>query len=87
MPGIFTVIASIILFYIGLVNIRGFEGAVYGILAFNLSSISCYSKKINIWYELAINLFPSICFVQESCGIVEYGMQLNQFYQSIGWKG
>ncbi len=35
-PGILTVIAAIILFYIGFVNIRGFEGAAYGILAFFL---------------------------------------------------
>ncbi|MGE8082158.1 YesK family protein [Peribacillus loiseleuriae] len=35
-PGILTVIAAIILFYIGFVKIRGFEGAGYGILAFFL---------------------------------------------------
>lgn len=35
-PGITTVIAAIVLFYIGFVNIRGFEGAAYGILAFFL---------------------------------------------------
>lgn len=35
-PGIVTVLAAIILFYIGFVNIRGFEGAAYGILAFFL---------------------------------------------------
>lgn len=35
-PGILTVIAAIVLFYIGFVNIRGFEGAAYGILAFFL---------------------------------------------------
>ncbi|MGW8428243.1 hypothetical protein ACWGJQ_22605 [Peribacillus simplex] len=33
LPGILTVITSIILFYIGFGNIRGFEGAGYGILA------------------------------------------------------
>lgn len=32
-PGVLTVIAAIILFYIGYVNIRGFEGAAYGLLA------------------------------------------------------
>ncbi|MFB7642810.1 YesK family protein [Peribacillus butanolivorans] len=32
-PGVLTVIAAIILFYIGYVNIRGFEGAAYGILS------------------------------------------------------
>ncbi|CAH0267357.1 hypothetical protein SRABI133_03564 [Peribacillus simplex] len=36
LPGILTVVTSIILFYIGFVNIRGFEGAGYGILAFFL---------------------------------------------------
>lgn len=35
-PGILTVIAAIVLFYIGFVNIRGFEGAAYGIFAFFL---------------------------------------------------
>jgi hypothetical protein len=35
-PGITTVIAAIVLFYIGFENIRGFEGAAYGILAFFL---------------------------------------------------
>lgn len=33
LPAVFTVIASIILFYIGFVNVRGFEGAAYGILS------------------------------------------------------
>ncbi|MDO7485032.1 YesK family protein [Peribacillus frigoritolerans] len=36
LPGILTFITSIILVYIGFVNIRGFEGAGYGILAFLL---------------------------------------------------
>ncbi|MBT2665690.1 hypothetical protein J7J00_09285 [Bacillus sp. ISL-4] len=36
LPAILTVITSIILFYIGFANIRGFEGAGYGILAFFL---------------------------------------------------
>ncbi|WP_245183619.1 YesK family protein [Lentibacillus salicampi] len=35
-PGVLTVIAALILFYIGFVNIRGFEGGAYGILAFFL---------------------------------------------------
>ncbi|MBM7601022.1 hypothetical protein JOC34_003443 [Virgibacillus halotolerans] len=46
MPGIFTVIASIILFYIGLVNIRGFEGSAYGILAFYLIVLAVVSLVI-----------------------------------------
>ncbi|MEJ9230831.1 hypothetical protein LAV79_15360 [Peribacillus butanolivorans] len=32
-PGVLTVIVAIILFYIGFVNIRGFEGAAYGFLS------------------------------------------------------
>ncbi|MDP1419544.1 YesK family protein [Peribacillus simplex] len=36
LPSILTVIASFILFYMGFVNIKGFEGAGYGILAFFL---------------------------------------------------
>lgn len=36
LPGIFLIIAAAILFYIGFVNIRGFEGGAYGILSFFL---------------------------------------------------
>ncbi|WP_233260493.1 YesK family protein [Paenisporosarcina sp. OV554] len=36
LPGILAIIAAAILFYIGFVNIRGFEGAGYGILSFFL---------------------------------------------------
>lgn len=32
-PGVVTAIAAIILFYIGYVEIRGFEGAAYGFLS------------------------------------------------------
>ena len=35
-PGILTVLAAIILSYIGFVNIRGFKGGAYGILSFYL---------------------------------------------------
>ncbi|TDV96879.1 YesK family protein [Pseudobacillus badius] len=35
-PGVLTIAAAVILFYIGFVNSRGFEGAAYGILAFFL---------------------------------------------------
>lgn len=35
-PGVLTIATAVILFYIGFVNIRGFEGAAYGILAFFL---------------------------------------------------
>ncbi|WP_281658121.1 YesK family protein [Halobacillus sp. Cin3] len=34
LPGALLSIAALILFYIGFVNIRGFEGAAYGILCF-----------------------------------------------------
>ncbi|WP_163527839.1 YesK family protein [Halobacillus ihumii] len=45
-PSILTVIAAIILFYIGFVNIRGFEGAAYGILAFSLIGFAIVSFVI-----------------------------------------
>ncbi len=45
-PSILTVIAAIILFYIGFVNIRGFEGASYGILAFSLIGFAIVSFVI-----------------------------------------
>ncbi|UOQ49790.1 hypothetical protein MUN88_06870 [Gracilibacillus caseinilyticus] len=38
-----TVIAAVILFYIGFVKIRGFEGAAYGILAFFLMGVAIVS--------------------------------------------
>ncbi|RWZ54490.1 hypothetical protein EQV77_14560 [Halobacillus fulvus] len=37
LPGSFLMISAAILFYIGYVNIRGFEGAAYGILSFFLT--------------------------------------------------
>ena len=33
LPGVLTVIIAIVLFYVSFVNIRGFEGAVYGIFS------------------------------------------------------
>lgn len=36
LPGALAVIAAIVLFYIGFVNVRGFEGAAYGFLSFFL---------------------------------------------------
>ncbi|MFG6150509.1 hypothetical protein [Halobacillus sp. B23F22_1] len=35
-PGLLTAVAALILFYIGFVQIRGFEGGAYGLLAFFL---------------------------------------------------
>lgn len=35
-PGVLTLIAAVVLFYIGFVNVRGFEGIAYGILSFFL---------------------------------------------------
>ncbi|MEC0666262.1 YesK family protein [Priestia flexa] len=35
-PGIIGIVGAILLFYIGFVNIRGFEGIAYGILSFFL---------------------------------------------------
>ncbi|MFE5431140.1 YesK family protein [Peribacillus simplex] len=48
LPGILTVITSIILFYIGFGNIRGFEGAGYGILAFFLLPFAIAASIIAI---------------------------------------
>ncbi|UJL45179.1 hypothetical protein KFZ58_12235 [Virgibacillus sp. NKC19-16] len=52
LPGSFATIATIILFYIGFVNIRGFEGGAYGILAFFLVVFSIISfitgKKVTV---------------------------------------
>ncbi|WP_163580533.1 YesK family protein [Gracilibacillus saliphilus] len=43
LPGIITIIAAVVLFYIGFVNIRGFEGAAYGFLGFFLGMFSIVS--------------------------------------------
>ncbi|WP_018930719.1 hypothetical protein [Gracilibacillus lacisalsi] len=43
LPGIITIIAAVVLFYIGFVNIRGFEGASYGFLGFFLGMFSIVS--------------------------------------------
>lgn len=52
LPGLITIIAAAILFYIGFVNIRGFEGGAYGILSFFLIIFSIISffigKRVNI---------------------------------------
>lgn len=40
LPGILTIVIAIVLFYIGFINVRGFEGAAYGFLAFFLSGFS-----------------------------------------------
>lgn len=42
-PGMLTLIAVIILCYIGFVRVRGFEGAAYGILAFFLITFATIS--------------------------------------------
>ncbi|WP_308430715.1 hypothetical protein [Lentibacillus kapialis] len=42
-PGILAIIAAVVLFYIGFVNIRGFEGGAYGILAFFLMCFAIVS--------------------------------------------
>ncbi|WP_347860824.1 YesK family protein [Salimicrobium sp. PL1-032A] len=46
LPGGLLTIAAVILFYIGFVNIRGFEGAAYGILCFFLILFSITSFAI-----------------------------------------
>ncbi|MEV9639562.1 hypothetical protein ABZ756_02540 [Mammaliicoccus sciuri] len=46
LPGILTAITAIVLFYIGFVNIKGFEGAAYGFLAFFLISFAAISFEM-----------------------------------------
>ncbi|WP_208586162.1 YesK family protein [Gracilibacillus suaedae] len=43
LPGFIAIVVAIILFYIGFVNIRGFEGGAYGILGFFLGIFSIIS--------------------------------------------
>ncbi|MCP3027832.1 hypothetical protein [Halobacillus sp. A5] len=43
LPGILTIFTAFVLGYIGFVNIRGFEGGAYGILAFFLVMFSIVS--------------------------------------------
>lgn len=42
-PGILSIISAMVLFYIGFVGIRGFEGAAYGFVAFFLVLFSIAS--------------------------------------------
>lgn len=42
-PGILAMIAALILFYVGFVTIRGFEGGAFGILSFILFIFSVIS--------------------------------------------
>ncbi|NIK11653.1 YesK family protein [Alkalibacillus almallahensis] len=46
LPGILLIIAAAILFYIGFVHIRGFEGAAYGFLSFFLIIFAMISFTI-----------------------------------------
>lgn len=46
LPGILSIIAAAILFYIGFANIRGFEGGAYGILSFFLIIFAIISFSI-----------------------------------------
>ncbi|MGE7121182.1 YesK family protein [Peribacillus sp. NPDC046944] len=43
LPGGLGIISALILFYIGFVHIRGFEGAAYGLLSFFLILFACIS--------------------------------------------
>ncbi|SFL98653.1 YesK-like protein [Gracilibacillus orientalis] len=58
LPGIIAIIVAVILFYIGIVNIRGFEGGAYAILGFFLTIFSIISfatvaqKKNNQRYNI-----------------------------------
>ncbi|MET3683180.1 Zn-dependent protease with chaperone function [Alkalibacillus flavidus] len=46
LPGILLIIAAVVLFYIGFVTIRGFEGAAYGLLSFLLIIFAFFSFAI-----------------------------------------
>ena len=46
LPGFLALIASVVLFYVGFVNIRGFEGGAYGILSIILFVFSVLSFVI-----------------------------------------
>lgn len=48
LPGVISIILSFILLYIGLVNVRGFEGAAYGFLAFFLLFYSAFALTVAI---------------------------------------
>ncbi|WP_181350025.1 YesK family protein [Thalassobacillus sp. CUG 92003] len=48
LPGCLLTIGAVILFYIGFVNIRGFEGAAYGILSFLLILFAITSFAIGL---------------------------------------
>ncbi|MGE7603298.1 YesK family protein [Peribacillus sp. NPDC097675] len=47
LPGTIAVISALILFYISIVYIRGFEGAAYGILSFFLILVAAISFMIS----------------------------------------
>jgi hypothetical protein len=46
LPGILLITFSLVVFYIGFVHIRGFEGALYGILSFFLIMFALISMVI-----------------------------------------
>jgi hypothetical protein len=46
LPGIIAIIVAVILFYIGFVKIRGFEGGAYGIVSLHLFIFSIISFVI-----------------------------------------
>ncbi|WP_000979292.1 MULTISPECIES: YesK family protein [Bacillus cereus group] len=52
LPGLITIMAAAILFYIGFVSVRGFEGGAYGILSVFLIIVSIVSffigKRVNV---------------------------------------
>lgn len=47
LPGTVAIISALILFYISMVYIRGFEGAAYGIFSFFLILVACVSFMIS----------------------------------------
>lgn len=52
LPGILLIITAVILFYIGFVNIKGFEGGAYGILSFFLIIFAIISNLYQLFLSL-----------------------------------
>ncbi|WP_082232042.1 YesK family protein [Halobacillus massiliensis] len=55
LPSILLTIAAAILFYIGYVNIRGFEGAAYSLLSFSLIIFASISLAIGMKNKTTVN--------------------------------
>jgi hypothetical protein len=53
-PGVLAMIAALIIFYVGFVTVRGFEGGAYGILSFILFIFSIISLFMGIKYTKVV---------------------------------